>query len=60
MKIINNLHFLLYDDNVFVQKKLILSLISIYKSTLLVRRKTKYINKIIFFYLVVIKIFINR
>lgn len=49
MKIIHNLQFFLYDDNRFVQNKFIISMISIYKSILLVR--IKYYRKTIYFIL---------
>ncbi|CAF2884736.1 unnamed protein product [Rotaria sp. Silwood2] len=45
IKVIDSLHLLLNDENIFVQKKLILSMISIYKSTLTWLSKSLLVDK---------------
>ncbi|CAF3376193.1 unnamed protein product [Rotaria socialis] len=47
VKVIDSLNLLLHDDNVFVQKKLILSMMSIYKSTLAWLSKSESIDELV-------------
>jgi hypothetical protein len=55
--VIDSLRLLLYDDNVLVQKKLIVSMITIYRLTLKVRiSMSKDLNDKILFVLVAFKI----